>query len=97
MKRTLQDWLQIAIPELVDRGFRVSEISEHRGTSFSVDVEGTEIMGRLTYWPDDQFEFQFHSAKSGDVVLLESPNLTNTLELQDYFLTILGKLGSNIT
>jgi hypothetical protein len=85
MKDLLSKWIGKRRTELEAYGFQVTLTEPHAGGSHSVNIDSPFIIGTITYWPDDRFEFQFNSCKTGDVLLIEEKSLSSIGDLDVYF------------
>jgi hypothetical protein len=50
----------------------------------SLDLDGDQFVGTISYWQPNVFEFQFNSARTGDVVVLETLKLNTVDEISAY-------------
>ncbi len=73
MSNLLLKWLETARTRMEGLGYTVSyKDAIASGSCVSVKLDGSEFLGGICHWPPDLFEFQFHDASSGEVVVLET-------------------------
>ncbi len=89
----LLEWLTLARGQLEAAGYecRIQDRDQSR-TCTAVDLDGCRFVGTVVHWPPDQFEFQFNSCGSGEVVALEAANFSNTAGLQGYVENLLRQI-----
>jgi len=50
----------------------------------SANLDSSNYVGTITHWPETRFEFQFNSSQSGEVILLETEDFSDDIELASY-------------
>lgn len=90
MENMLLEWAQAAKSTLEDMGYSVCiNIPSASLRGVHVDLDSDEFAGRICHWQPDIFEFQFHSMLTGNVILLETVNLSNTDALNAFVIKLL--------
>ena len=85
MNDLLSAWIGEHRSKLEAHGFKVTLNKPHAGGSHSVNLDSPSVVGTITHWPDEQFEFQFNSCETGDVVVIEEKSLSSIGDLDTYF------------
>jgi hypothetical protein len=80
----LADWVSNAKSVLEKQGMSVRFNDGGLPKSTSVDLDGDRFVGTISHWQPNVFEFQFNSAKTGDVVVLETLELNTVDEISAY-------------
>jgi len=62
------------------------------GGSCSANLDSSKYVGTVTHWPESRFEFQFNDCVSGDVILLETKEMSNEEELKKYLEELVLKM-----
>lgn len=69
---------------LESHGVSISYDDSRSPDSCSANLDSDSYVGTITHWPDSRFEFQFNSCKTGDVVLLETKEISDDVRLAEY-------------
>jgi hypothetical protein len=70
----LNDWLNQVGPGLEATGFTLQYVNHGQGQS-SLQIDNADVVGTITYWPPDLFEFQFNRTGDGQVIAIETVRL----------------------
>ncbi|GAA0718492.1 hypothetical protein [Dokdonella soli] len=84
MQNILLSWVESNKEQLALYGFRVKPNGAPQISSTSVDIDSNTFVGTITYWPQDQFEFQFNSCATGEIVILETTTIGTEHALNKY-------------
>lgn len=87
----LNKWLSQSKIELETQGFTVT-LSEQEGGCTSVNIDSDKVIGTICFWEPNQFEFQFNSSETGDVLALESVELSNIASVSEHLSEVMSKL-----
>ena len=76
--------------QLEEFGYSVKDSpTPGKESSYSVDIDGNGYVGTVFFWSDKTFEFQFNSAESGKVAVLETREFTTYSSLKTYLVDLL--------
>lgn len=89
MQNLLIDWANGAKSSLEEQGLSVRVIDAESTKGVSVDLDGDRFIGTISHWEPNTFEFQFNSATTGDVILLETVELSSTEEIGSHVMALL--------
>lgn len=89
MSNILESWYERTATILRHHGMVVTFKRGERNENCSVDVDGDKFVGTICYWPEASMEFQFNDCNSGDVLVLESKNITDASDLDAYLKDLL--------
>lgn len=85
MSDLLESWIEKYRTKLEAEGFKITIAEPHIGGGRSVELDSDSIIGGVCHWPPERFEFQFHSLKSGDILVLEEMCFRDVGDLSAYF------------
>jgi hypothetical protein len=77
----LKRWFAENAEALRGRGVSWSQVTLWRGGASSIEINGNTFVGTITHWLPNKFEFQFNSASTGEVLLLETDEIDGEKEL----------------
>jgi hypothetical protein len=89
----LQIWLEKNSAFLFSAGFKSPYPKTWRGGSTSIDLDSESIVGSITHWPPNTFEFQFNNARTGDVLILDTKTLETGQQLDTYISQMFRQIG----
>ena len=81
----IKEWIEKSRNELENKGLEISTFSDDDASCISVNIDSDRLVGTVCFWEPYTFEFQFNDCESGDVVFLESIELTSVNEITQYF------------
>ncbi len=90
MKNSLRNVLEFHGDLISSHGIVLSFKDENINGSYSVNMDSSKYVGTVTYWPETQFEFQFNSCSSGEVVFLETKEFDKESELSIFVENLLS-------
>lgn len=59
--------------------------------SCSVAIDSDKYVGTITHWPESNYEVQFNSCSTGDVVILETEEFEEYTELEGFLKGIMSE------
>ena len=92
MKNSLKNVLESHDDLISSHGIALSFKDENIVGSYSVNMDSSKYVGTVVYWPEAQFEFQFHSCASGEVVFLETKVFETESQLSVFVESLLENL-----
>ena len=90
MRDSLKNVLDAQSDLIASRGIALSFKDESVDGSYSVNMDSQQYVGTVVYWPETQFEFQFNSCSSGEVVFLETKEFKTEPELSEFIESLLS-------
>ncbi|AEG01801.1 immunity protein TriTu family protein [Methylomonas methanica] len=87
----LNEWASQSRTELEAQGFTVT-MPEQEGRCTSVNIDSDKVIGTICFWEPNQFEFQFNSPKTGDVLALVSVELSNVASVSECLKEVMSKI-----
>ena len=91
MNQALKTWVDKTRQKIESEGFNIAFVDGHQSNSYGVNLDSERFVGGIFYWPESTYELQFLDFNSGDLLLLETKNISDVKLLEEYLNQVLFK------
>lgn len=81
----LEKWCKLYCGYIEKTGFKVSYEPGYQSGYGSVNIDNLNVVGTITFWPEDQYEFYFINCNSGETIIMETVQINGEENLSIYF------------